>query len=641
MKFGAIEEFQGLKFETTVSTDDRIVAIIGRNGAGKTRLLRAITEGKVSVLDKSGNIPQARIRLLTLAELQPGLSFGFDPLQHREQVRQAVVTYEQWKGHFFVDPHETLARLNNSLGGMMNRNPPTYVAFTVARAARTLAKDPNELTADDIKDFFRPDEINALGTLNVLSTVRSYWDRLEQNDVAEFFNDRRGESRPHYSPEEFVKRFGPAPWLVLNEILSNVLGGRYCIEEPTHKNIDSYKASLLRKSDGRVIDPSALSSGERVLLWLGLSMYASQVGQTGLPPRLLLLDEPDGVLHPQMVQRMHAVLVALADRFDLKIIFTTHSPTTIALFNSGPIWRVEETRLDEVAKDEAISELLVGLDDVYVHDAAARHVYVESHKDAELYTELLLQARRWSKGLLANRELVFVPSGPKLPQENLRQLLRSHLDVGDDPRVTGFLAAVNGLGDCAQVRGAVESLNAEGGVPVHGVVDWDTRNRPEGRIHVLGAGTFYSIENAVLNPLTLGLYLLHNFGTQVSSAELGLPAETDPIRLYDDPAHWQPIADAVTRRVLRIEDVVHDVQCSFMSGAEVWLDARYVHMNGHDLHGLLLSQTFPFLNRRRVNLLMDVVQQGIGACAARSMPRAFVDLLREIQGDSPSEIGAG
>jgi ABC-type cobalamin/Fe3+-siderophores transport system ATPase subunit len=631
MRFGLIEEFHGLRFETAVATDASIVAVIGRNGAGKTRLLRAIAEGKIKVADDHGEIPQGRIRLLTLAELQPAISLGFDPLQHREQLKQAVATYEQWKGQFSLDAHETLGRLGPQ-AGRMQRISPMHVAFAVSRAARILRKDPNALTGNEVTDFFRPDEITALGTLNILSTVRSYWDRLDQNDYAEFRNARHGESNPHYLPEELVQRFGPAPWVVLNEILANVLDGKYRIDVPSQQNINTYDANLRRSTDGKVLDQSLLSSGERVLLWLGLSMYASQAGQVGLLPKVLLLDEPDGVLHPQMVQKLHAVLAALSTRFDLKIIFSTHSPTTIALFNSGPIWRVEETSLVEVAKEEAISELLVGLDEVYVHYAKARHVYVESHKDAELYTELFTQVRRWSSDLKAARSLVFVASGPKLPPENLRQLLKAHLEIGDDPRLPAFLAAVNGLGGCEQVRAAVESLNAEGGVPVHGVIDWDTRNRAEGQIHILGFGIFYSIENAMLNPLTLGLYLLHNFNCEVKPETLGLAGDIDRVHLYDDAELWQKIADAVTMRVLSVETVVHDVECAFMSGAKVKMDARYVHMNGHDLHTLLLMQVFPFLNRRRTNLLMDVARQGMGACSARSMPSVFSELFRAIQG---------
>jgi len=215
--------------------------------------------------------------------------------------------------------------------------------------------------------------------------------------------------------------------------------------------------------------------------------------------------------------------------------------------------------------------------------------------------------------------------------ENLRQLLKTHFAIGDDPGLPAFLAAVNGLGDCAQVQAAVQSLNAEGGVPVHGVIDWDTRNKSGGQLHVLGAGTFYSIESAMFNPLTLGLYLLHNFSAEVPPEALGLPADIDRVRLYDDVALWQGIADSVTMRVLEVDEVCHDVEGAFLSGAKIRMDARYVHMNGHELQRLLLTHAFPFLNRRRTNLLMDVARQGIGTCAARSMPSAFPELFHAIQ----------
>ena len=47
MHFGAVQEYQGLKFHSEVRSDTNIAAVVGRNGAGKTRLLKGIAEGKV------------------------------------------------------------------------------------------------------------------------------------------------------------------------------------------------------------------------------------------------------------------------------------------------------------------------------------------------------------------------------------------------------------------------------------------------------------------------------------------------------------------------------------------------------------------------------------------------------------------
>lgn len=634
MKFGVVEEFQGLKFTSAVTAEESIVAVIGRNGAGKTRLLRAIAEGRAKVADGGEEIPPSAIRLMTLADLQPSLVFGFDPLQHQEQLRQAVQGYHQLKGRFQRDPYATLAAIGSSFGAHISRIAPVHLAFAVSRAAKELGKDPNELADDEVMDYLRPDEIQSFGVLNVSAALLAYFERQEKNDYAEFRNNRYGESNPHYTPSQFVQRFGPPPWILFNKILADIFDERYYVDEPTRSNRSTYDARLRRKSDDQIIDPSWLSSGERVLMWLGLSMYASRIDSAVLPPRLLLLDEPDGVLHPQMVQKLHAVLHALTQSFNLKVIFTTHSPTTVALFDAGPIWRIDESSLVEVDKEAAIADLLFGLESVYVHYAKARPVYVESHNDADLYTELFGLARRWDSGMRSSGSVRFVPSGAKLPEQNLRDLVETHFEGADPERISRFVQAVNGQGDCSKVFGAVESLGAEDGAAVHGIVDWDLRNVASGRVHVLGKGLFYSIENAVLNPLTLGLYLLHNFGHQLDLTHLGLDRDADRLAPYASTDSWQEIADAVTKKVLDVDTANRDVACAYPGGTVVHFDRRYVHMRGHDLHDRLLSRTYPFLKSRKPNLLLDVVRQGMGACSARSMPMVFVDLFREIQSSS-------
>lgn len=257
--------------------------------------------------------------------------------------------------------------------------------------------------------------------------MRAYWDRLDLNDYHEFRNKTYEEQHPYWRPEEFRARFGPPPWEVFNDFLRTVLDGRYHIETPTRQNIATYEAKLYRSEDSLAIDPAWLSSGEKVLMWLCLSIYASNTGRMADPPKLLLLDEPDGALHPQMVQKLHMVIKDIASRFGSGIMFTTHSPTSVALFDAGPIWRVSEHDLVEIAKDAAIGELLVGLDQVSIHYTKCRQVYVESHKDQELYCELFSSLRLWNKGISEHISLSFIPAAQKLSPNTVRQLLKTYL----------------------------------------------------------------------------------------------------------------------------------------------------------------------------------------------------------------------
>ncbi|RKE23765.1 ABC transporter family protein [Paraburkholderia sp. BL23I1N1] len=66
------QPFQGLNFEQSIPIPDRVVAIVGRNGAGKSRLLRAIKQKHILVMQDGSDVPQNRI--LDLSNIAPGLS---------------------------------------------------------------------------------------------------------------------------------------------------------------------------------------------------------------------------------------------------------------------------------------------------------------------------------------------------------------------------------------------------------------------------------------------------------------------------------------------------------------------------------------------------------------------------------------
>ncbi|MGC3980535.1 MAG: ATP-binding protein [Steroidobacteraceae bacterium] len=626
-------EFQGLKFTSRIIIPKDIAAIVGRNGAGKSRLLQAIAEGKVHVMQDSGIVPRDRIQHLKMENLQPNLTLGFDAVKYRDDVGQAIARYIANRGKFNIDPQKSIASIGNyhvSRGAGVSVH---LLAHIVSQASSTLEKDVNSLDEQDIADFFLSAPVASMGSLDVTATMLGYWHRLEQNVLNEFRNTKYGTDLPYWTPSQFEERFGPPPWDVFNEFLNSALDGQYYIKAPTQKNFATYEAQLFR-ADGKTIDPSWLSSGEKTLMWLCLSMYASDTGRIGNSPRLLLLDEPDAALHPQMVQKLHMALNTIVQRFGASIIFTTHSPTTVALFESGSIFKVSEQSLTPLQKDEAIGELLVGVDQILIHYTNRRQVYVESHRDAEIYRALFYLLKMWRRASSPFISLSFIAAAPKLAAASVRQLLNSHLGDQDEGAVTAFIQALNGQGNCTQVIGTVESLIEEGNTTVHGLIDWDLVNEPKNRVHVLGDGLFYSIESAILNPLTLGLYLLCNYPEKLLAQDYGLPEVYDPLSICSSAQHWQTIADGVTRRVLNIESVSHDVQCVFLGGERLFFDRRYVHMNGHALEALLKEiPAYPFLNSlaRRPGLLVDVIHKGIRLSHGRSMPICFLEVFGAIQ----------
>jgi ABC-type cobalamin/Fe3+-siderophores transport system ATPase subunit len=629
MKINQVEVHKGLNLKSCEVLESKVVAVVGINGAGKSRLLEAIFEGKIKITTGENEIPREQILHLTAERLQPNFIFGFNPVQHKANIDSAKALYRQHCGKFQSDLRQTIVSLGPISGRMQQGVNSHLLANTVIAASRATGKDLNSLDDQDIADAYSI-EASQLGTLSVTATMLEYLARQDENNYNEFRNNRYAQSLPYRTDDEFNARFGPPPWEVLNDVLKSVFDGRYYVQPPVPENTGGYEARLTRQ-DGVVIDPGVLSSGERVLLWLSLSMYIANSNQAGITPRLLLLDEPDATLHPQMIQSLHKVLSTIAKQFGCYIVFTTHSPTTVALFD-GPIYQVSEDDLVPVEQDVAIGELLIGVDQVSIYFSNRRQVYVESHIDAEIYSTLFRLLKQWGLTSSAHISLSFAAASPKLSEIQIKDDLMATFGTQDDLMVKSFINRVNGHGNNVQVIGVVEELALTGNDTVYGIIDWDDKNKSQNRIHVHGIDTFYSMENAILNPLTLGLYILHNFCEKIEVASFGLVSGFDLQSIYNDHTLWQKIADEVTKKVLGIDDVKHEVECSFIRGGTVKFDKRYVHTNGHELEKKILAiNMFTFLKAVRRSLMLDVLKRGIEACHGRTLPSTFKDLFGAIQ----------
>lgn len=90
----------------------------------------------------------------------------------------------------------------------------------------------------------------------------------------------------------------------------------------------------LRRSSGAaaVGNIDQLSSGEAQILTVGLDVLtiAAIWDLEGRETRIVLVDEPDAHIHPDLQVRFADFLVAVAERFKLQIVIATHSTTLLA-----------------------------------------------------------------------------------------------------------------------------------------------------------------------------------------------------------------------------------------------------------------------------------------------------------------------
>jgi len=87
------------------------VAIIGRNGAGKSRLLEAIAERKIVVRNGATEIPASEILHFPTEKIQPDYGFGFDADRRKKRMARAKERYLQYRGKFLATPDETILQL--------------------------------------------------------------------------------------------------------------------------------------------------------------------------------------------------------------------------------------------------------------------------------------------------------------------------------------------------------------------------------------------------------------------------------------------------------------------------------------------------------------------------------------------------
>ncbi len=165
-----------------------------------------------------------------------------------------------------------------------------------------------------------------------------------QNDLQKIRSDR-GENAHYLDEDQFKMHYGVPPWDTLNQVLKKYSCNGYSIPvnqipHPSFRGgIENFRPPLrlVNQSTNQHIGPEDLSSGEKTLLALALTVYRQRKGK--LFSDVLLLDEIDGSLHPSMIQQLLDVLENVFVReYGMKILLVTHSPTTIALAPDSSIF---------------------------------------------------------------------------------------------------------------------------------------------------------------------------------------------------------------------------------------------------------------------------------------------------------------
>lgn len=393
---------------------------------------------------------------------------------------------------------------------------------------------------------------------------------------------------------------GDAPWSAFNKI-GEMLNFKFELDEP---KIDEKKFDVrLRDKERKVfISPDSLSSGEKVIFSLFVAMYTTHSLEH--LPSLIIFDEPDAYLHPSLCSTMLRVIQEVfIGEHNIKVIMTTHSPTTVAMLPETSLYCMKDGVMKKVSKQDAILALTAGLNTISVYYENVKQVFVEADNDNLYMTHVYHHAMTAGK-LVSDINLKFV-------------------NVGDDKQ-----------GGCDTVKKVVNDLAKAANKTVYGVVDFDGKKVSSDRIKVLGDGKRYAIDNYLVDPLAISLLYLEEPGER---EKIGF-GKHDAIVSFAKKSQKQ--RQKICNNFLTIlegkvpaaeKTDVTPISYSTMGGESYTVPIWFTTIQGHQLVEYI-RQAAPFLNKYGDDkkLFKKIITSSYGNYP-EIIPMEVVDTLKKIQ----------
>jgi len=424
-----------------------------------------------------------------------------------------------------------------------------------------------------------------------------------ENEFNIFRRDFRGANIQALTTTDFIKKNGPPPWVFLNSILETA-NLSFRINQPNENNDRPYEPILTDLVTGAQVKFNDLSSGERILMSFALCLYYTrESGDRINYPEVLLFDEIDAPLHPSMTKSLLDTIekVLIGER-KIKVIMTTHSPSTVALCPEGAIFIMTKegsSRLRKTNKDSALSLLMSGVPTISMSYENRRQVFVESHLDVQYYDQILKKIKS-----------------------------RLHPAVS-----LSFIASSKSkIGGCDHVKDIVKQLSSHGNSTIRGLIDWDTTNDPNDNVVVLGHSHRYSIENYILDPLLIAMLLFQD--KSIERSDLGMEEHEGSADILKMPnSRLQHIADYIVYSVLpgTPSDGVKKLKCEYLDGQFVFLPESFMLMQGHELEDLFKSKLDGLKRYHRTNDLKSNILKRVIDEFPSLIPRCLLDAFANLQ----------
>lgn len=391
-----------------------------------------------------------------------------------------------------------------------------------------------------------------------------------------------------------------APWEAFNQ-MGEMLNFKFELDEP--KIAENKFDVRLRDKDKKVfISTDTLSSGEKVIFSLFVAMYTARNSEH--LPDVIMFDEPDAFLHPSLCRTMIDVMQKVfIGQHGIKVIITTHSPTTVALVPESSLYRMTNGIMQKSTKKDAILALTTGLNTISVYYENVKQIFVEAANDNRYYSFVTHYATQMQ--LLADDiQLKFV-------------------NVGDDKN-----------GGCSIVKGVVNDLTTANNKTVYGIVDWDGNRTGNDRIFVLGEGKRYAIDNYIVDPLVLILLCAEqpSFREKIGLDKLDTQVSFSQKKPSEIQVLINKVIDVIKAHVPDEKMAEAEMMSYTIAGGDSYsIPKWFVHIKGHDLVDYV-KNAFPFLHRYPTDKqLCNHVVNNIYAAYPTIIPMDVIETLRKIQ----------
>lgn len=555
MKITIKKEHKSLRSLPTFELPD-FCMLTGKNGSGKSHLLEAISKQEiVTVSCDDKNI--ANIKYIPFNGLNPKVESDCQYLTLTSNKKQIWSQINHLKTEYSrirkKNPRLTMLDILQHIGG----NGSTKRLFMHFLA---LNNENVELINEDF--FDKNYDISMLNPNEVFSSqfatiFKLYHTRLEDNNYRVYRNEKFGEHYDVLTDDEFVLKYGPKPWTLINEMLINARLP-YRVNNPEGQSKEADFHLCLRDDERNIeIQVNDLSTGEKVLMSLALAIY--NTSENEFRPDVLLLDEPDAPLHPEYSKVLvEAVKKSIVEKACVKVIMTTHNPTTIALGDELDIYQMDRNLgyPVKVSKRFALNLLTNDLENLRVSTESRRQIFVENLNDVGYY-------------------------------ERIIRLLKVELPISPQ-----FLPPHNRNGsNCEDVKNIVTSLRGLGNDLVYGLVDYDNHNADMGYVYVIGGQKRYAIDSYIFDPIFVAFLLVRE--KIVKTSDMGVAEYTFTKLNNLDDASVQIIIDYIAAQLNLTTD--ERVEYITQNGKKYQISKSYFAIQGHELEQKIMNK-WPQLN---------------------------------------------